>query len=138
MNNIKQYPLLKLSDVSKIFTSTGFLRVLKEGIERGDMNTFILCPDIYIPGEMAVDLVEANGLEKGFAVFPQNSIKALKQVEQLRADGRVDYFAEANYSRGTTTYNWLMKKIKNLADKLIQAEKNKLVLANSGPQHIVK
>lgn len=73
-----------------------------------------------------------------FAVFPQNSIKALKQVEQLRADGRVDYFAEANYSRGTTTYNWLMEKIKNLADKLIQAEKNKLVLANSGPQHIVE
>ena len=61
----------------------------------------------------------------------------MNQVEQLRQEERVDFFAEADYSEGTTTYNWLIEKIKRIASEILQEEKNKLVIANNGPQHIV-
>lgn len=72
-----------------------------------------------------------------FAVYPKGNIDALNQVEQLRREERVDFFAEADYSEGTTTSSWLVEKIKFLADKIVQEEKNKLVLANNGPRHLV-
>jgi len=72
--DIDKYPLRTLADVSKIFTSTGFLHVFREGIYSDAMHTFILCPDIYVPEKMTANLVEANGFEKGFAVFPDSGV----------------------------------------------------------------
>ena len=72
--DINKYPLKTLTDVSKIFTSTGFLRVFREGLDRNIMHTFILCPDTYVPEKMTANLVEANVFEKGFAVFPDNGV----------------------------------------------------------------
>lgn len=72
-----------------------------------------------------------------FAVYPRGHIEAMDQVEQLRQEGRVDFFAEADYTEGTTTSNWLVEKIKSLAKKIKQEEMNKLAVANNGPRHIV-
>lgn len=84
----------------------------------------------------AFSLIKRNG-GMTFAIYPRGNIKALNQVDQLRSEGRVDFFAEADYTEGTTTYNWLCERIKSIADRIIQEEKNKLVLANSGPKHLV-
>jgi len=84
----------------------------------------------------AFSLVKHNG-GMTFAIYPKGNIKALNQVDQLRSEGRVDFFAEADYTEGTTTYNWLCEKIKAIAERIIQEEKNKLVVANSGPKHLV-
>lgn len=35
-----------------------------------------------------------------FAIYPQGNKDAFKQVERLREDGRIDMFAEADYSDG--------------------------------------
>lgn len=85
----------------------------------------------------AFSVVKKNG-GVTFAVFPKGKIDALNQVEQLRREDRVDFFAEADYTPGTTTYSWLTEKIKFLANNIIQDEKNKLVLANNGPVHLVQ
>ena len=37
-----------------------------------------------------------------FAIYPKGDEKAFAQVEKLREDGRIDMFAEADYSEGTT------------------------------------
>jgi hypothetical protein len=37
-----------------------------------------------------------------FAIYPQGDQNAFKQVETLRQDGRIDMFAVADYSEGTT------------------------------------
>lgn len=85
----------------------------------------------------AFALVKKNG-GLTFAIYPKGNITALNQVKQLRSEGRVDFFAEADYTEGTTTYNWLVEKIKGIAKRIIQEERNKLVIANSGPKHIVE
>lgn len=85
----------------------------------------------------AFSLIKKNeGLT--FAVYPRGDIKALNQVELLRSEGRVDFFAEADYTEGTTTFNWLVEKIKGISNRIIQEERNKLVVANTGPKHLVE
>ena len=85
----------------------------------------------------AFSLIKKNG-GLTFAIYPRGDIKALNQVEQLRSEGRVDFFAEADYTEGTTTFNWLVEKIKGIANRIIQEERNKLVIANTGPKHLAE
>ena len=50
----------------------------------------------------------------------------MRQVEQMREDGRVDMYAEADYSEGTTAYMWITNKIQKIADRIRDTEKLKL------------
>ena len=72
-----------------------------------------------------------------FAIYPKNNWKAFEQVEKLRQDGRIDMFAEADYSEGTTAYMWICTKIKEFAERLIQTEQSKRASGNSTPKHLV-
>lgn len=71
-----------------------------------------------------------------FAVFPKGNYKALEQVERLRSEGRVDYYAEANYEKDTTAYMYLRTKIEELATRIIEQEKEKLKPSGSIPVHL--
>lgn len=62
---------------------------------------------------------------------------AFKQVEKLREDGRIDMFAEADYSNGTTASMWICNKIKEFAERIKIEEKNKRGYINSSPKHLV-
>ena len=72
-----------------------------------------------------------------FAIYPKNSIDAFKQVERLRQDGRIDMFAEADYSEGSTAHMWICNKIKEFAERIKQTEQSKRALGNSTPKHLV-
>ena len=72
-----------------------------------------------------------------FAIYPKNSIDAFKQVERLRQDGRIDMFAEADYSEGSTAHMWICNKIKEFAERIKETEKNKSTVENSTPKHLV-
>ena len=56
----------------------------------------------------------------------KGDFKAMQQVEQMRADGRVDMYAEADYSEGTTAYMWIISKIQSIADRIRKTEKDKM------------
>lgn len=72
-----------------------------------------------------------------FAIYPKANIEAFKQVENLRKNGRVNMYAEADYSKGTTTYMWITNKIKELADKIVKKEKEKINSSISeSPKHL--
>lgn len=73
-----------------------------------------------------------------FAVYPHGDERALKQVEQMREDGRVSMYAEADYREKTTAYMWLCLKIKEFADRIRNEEKEKRMRAASTnlPQHL--
>lgn len=72
-----------------------------------------------------------------FAIYPRGAEKALRQVEQLRMDGRIDMFAEADYSKNSTAYMWIMNKIKQFADRIRDHERQR-VSANftDAPKHL--
>ena len=74
-----------------------------------------------------------------FAVYPKGDMRALKQVEAMRKEGRVNMFAEADYSKDSTAYMWLCAKIEELAEKIYAEEREKIMKAIGGtpPKHIV-
>ena len=85
----------------------------------------------------AFSLVHQNG-GSTFAIYPKGDVAAMKQVEQMRADGRVDMYAEADYSENTTANMWITNRIQELADKIREREKNKIEKYAGGvPRHLV-
>lgn len=85
----------------------------------------------------AFSLINRNG-GSTFAVYPKGDERAFAQVEKMRMDGRVNMYAEANYSRGTTAHLWLTNKVKYLADKIRESERARFAgVINSAPTHIV-
>jgi len=71
-----------------------------------------------------------------FAIYPKGNNTALKQVEQLRADGRINMYAEADYSEGTTAYMWLCSKIEEFAERIRQEERAKITVSET-PKHLI-
>ena len=71
-----------------------------------------------------------------FAIYPKGNEKAFKQVNQLVKDGRVDMFAEADYTEGSTTYMWICNKIKEIAERIKATELSKRA-TGSVPTHLV-
>lgn len=72
-----------------------------------------------------------------FAIYPHNDEKAFKQVEQLRKDGRINMYAEADYAEGTTAYMWITGKIREFADRIREKERSKLQSSISEtPRHL--
>lgn len=85
----------------------------------------------------AFSVVKKNG-GATFAIYPKGDLKAMQQVEQMREDGRVDMYAEADYSEGTTAYMWITNRIQKMADKIRDTEKAKITSSASGvPHHLV-
>lgn len=75
-----------------------------------------------------------------FAIYPRGDSKALKQVEQMRAEGRINMYAEADYTEGTTAYMWICNKITEFAERIRDEEKSKIIKYASaeGPKHLVE
>ena len=73
-----------------------------------------------------------------FAIYPHGDMEAMRQVEQMRVDGRINMYAEANYQEGTTAYMWICHKIKECAERIRKREREKIsVYAQVGtPKHL--
>lgn len=72
-----------------------------------------------------------------FAIYPKQDEKAFRQVEQMRKDGRINMYAEADYSEGTTAYMWIAHKIEEYAERILASEKSKLTSnVSSVPRHL--
>ncbi len=85
----------------------------------------------------AFSVVKKNG-GGTFAIYPRGDLNAMQQVEQMREDGRVDMYAEADYSEGTTAYMWITSRIQKMADRIRDTEKRKITSsATSAPKHLV-
>lgn len=73
-----------------------------------------------------------------FAIYPSGQMDAFKQVEKMREDGRINMYAEADYSEGTTAYMWITNKISEFAERIYNEERNKLSGSFSGvPKHLI-
>ena len=84
----------------------------------------------------AFSLVKQNG-GSTFAIYPKGDMKAMQQVENMRQNGRVDMYAEADYSEETTAFMWISNAIKEKADKIRDREKNKILNSVSCvPKHL--
>ena len=57
-------------------------------------------------------------------MYPKGNIEALRQVERMRKDGRVNMYAEADYSEDTTAYLWLREKVREFANEIRNSERH--------------
>ena len=85
----------------------------------------------------AFSLINKNG-GYTFAIYPKDNEDAFKQVEKLRMDGRINMYAIADYSPGTTAYLWLKNKVIDLANRIRETERTNFTQAvNPAPNHLV-
>ncbi len=61
-----------------------------------------------------------------FAIYPRGNKEAMHQVEKMREDGRINMYAEADYSKNTTAYMWICNKIIEIAERIRKEEKEKI------------
>ena len=73
----------------------------------------------------AFSVVKQNG-GLTFAIYPKGDYRAMQQVDQMRASGRVDMYGEADYSPDTTAYMWITDKIRQIGKKILTDEKAKI------------
>ena len=84
----------------------------------------------------AFSVVKQNG-GLTFAIYPKGDYRAMQQVDQMRASGRVDMYGEADYSPDTTAYMWITDKIKQIGKKILTDEKAKIrASASDVPKHL--
>ncbi len=86
----------------------------------------------------AFSLINKNG-GSTFAIYPHGDEEAFRQVEQMRMDGRINMYAEADYSEGTTAYMWITNKVEECAERMYQSEKAKLSASTTAaPRHLTE
>ena len=84
----------------------------------------------------AFSVVKQNG-GLTFAIYPKGDYRAMQQVDQMRANGRVDMYGEADYSPDTTAYMWITDKIRQIGKKILTDEKAKIrASASDVPKHL--
>ena len=84
----------------------------------------------------AFSVVKQNG-GLTFAIYPKGDYRAMQQVDQMRASGRVDMYGEADYSPDTTAYMWITDKIRHIGKKILTDEKAKIsASASDVPKHL--
>lgn len=95
---------------------------------------------IYIadgPSDIPAFSLVNKGNGSTFAIYPKGDIKAFEQVEKMRKDGRINMYAEADYSENTTAYMWICNKVKEYAERIYNLEKTKLdINTSAAPSHI--
>ena len=86
----------------------------------------------------AFSVVNRNG-GATFAVYPRGDMRAMAQVEKMRREGRVNIFAEADYTPNATACMWLCEKIKKFADRIRDDERAKIqkYTASGEVKHLV-
>lgn len=108
---------------------------MTEGQRRIDFRNMIYIADG--PSDVpAFSVVKSKG-GATFEIYPKGNEEAFKQVERLREDGRIDMFAEADYSEKTTSCMWICNKIQEFADRIKAEEKSKYSGTHSSPKHLV-
>ena len=72
-----------------------------------------------------------------FAIYPKGDERAFRQVELLRDSGRIDTYAEADYTEGSQSYMWISSKIREMADRICFEEKEKIKSTiKDAPKHL--
>ena len=86
----------------------------------------------------AFSVVKRNG-GATFAIYPPGDMRAMRQVEKMRQNGRIDMFAEADYSEGKTACMWLCNRIDEFSARILREEREKIrkYAENGVPQHLV-
>lgn len=84
----------------------------------------------------AWSVVSANG-GRAFGVYQRGSLGQFEQISTLQRDGRIDAFAEADYTADSTAYLWLTTEVRRIAEKIVEERELSIRRAvRAAPRHI--
>ena len=66
----------------------------------------------------AFSVIRQNG-GTAFAVYDPQTPASLEQVNRLLKDGRIDYFAPADYQEGRPTLEWLAMRVRQITESIV-------------------
>lgn len=134
-NTTKTRALFEINKGTNVNTEINVNSKLSNEQRRVDFKNMIYIADG--PSDVpAFSVVKGRG-GATFAIYPKGNEEAFKQVEKLREDGRIDMFAEADYSDGTTASMWICNKIKEFAERIKKEEQARRSGNNQVPKHLV-
>lgn len=118
--DIEQYSLVKLSDVSSILSSAGFIRVFRKGADHSQKILFIHCPELYDPEKMEFVMKEADGFVKGYAILPKTQdINIVYLTSILNSFVSWAFLADGDMEKRTSI---TLKKLRNISVRLLPDE----------------
>ncbi|MFA5266143.1 MAG: HAD family hydrolase [Opitutaceae bacterium] len=91
---------------------------------------------IYIadgPSDIPSFSVVKKGGGKGYAVYNPERPDEFAQNDKLRSAGRIDHYGPANYTDGSTTWNWLKMHIQSICDRIVADREAALAARVSRP-----
>lgn len=97
------------------------------------------CNMVYVAdGPSDVPAFSVINQNKGatLAVYPKGNKEALRSVELLRSEGRVQMIAEADYTENATAAMWIMERITSQADEIVERRKALYKRAPGTPRHL--
>ena len=134
-NTTKTRALFEINKGINVNTDLNVNSKLTDAQRRVDFKNMIYIADG--PSDVpAFSVVKGKG-GATFAIYPKGQQKAFEQVEKLREDGRIDMFAEADYSNNTTASMWICNKIREFAERIKQEEQAKRSGNNTTPKHLI-
>ena len=108
-----------------------------EGLSVTLHRAFDMCRDPYQALDEAIALGVNTILTSGQKQSAWEGRALLVELIE-KADGRIDMYAEADYSENTTAYMWITNQIRRMAQRIRDTEKTKIRNSASGtPKHLV-
>lgn len=72
-----------------------------------------------------------------YAIYPSGDRRAMRQVDSLRRDGRIQMFGEADYRENSMTWMWLSEQVARIADGIVLRQKQNIRnSASIPPRHL--
>lgn len=92
-------------------------QLIAEEDRRVPLKNFVYIADG--PSDVPAFSVVNKGGGKTLAVYRKDDTESFQQARRLQEDGRVDYFAEADYRTGSSASLWITSVLQDRADELL-------------------
>jgi len=95
---------------------------------------------IYIadgPSDVPAFSIVNSGGGFTYAIYPAGDRTALRQVDSLRRDGRIQMFGEADYREGSQTWLWLVESARAIAARIVRDREARIRNSvGTAPRHL--
>ena len=148
------FPVHEISQIAVAYDNTSKTRALFE-INKGSntnagiqVNAKMKAEDrrvpfshmIYIadgPSDVPAFSVMRQNQGIGYAVYDPANPASLRQVDQMRRDGRIDHFGPADFRPGSATSDWLTLQVDRICQAIVAERKSALkARVGEAPRHL--
>jgi hypothetical protein len=148
------FPVHDISQIAVAYDNTSKTRALFE-INKGSntnpriqVNSKMRAEDRRVPFEHMIYIADGPSDVPAFSVMRQNdgigyavydpaNPASLKQVDQMRRDGRIDHFGPADFREGSATSDWLTLQVDRICAAIVADRKSALkARVGEAPRHL--